>query len=491
MLQQQAQTAATLASLTARVGNLATQVATEAKDAATARRATDDTLAFVEASVASVDFPKFQKTVDDIHAMLQSGSRTAPVGPTDRAGVQALLATESSISAAIQQYGAPWLCSVQPHWPSAVMSHTEALGIWSSHVQSQKAGMPGLSDGLAAPVTSSVSLPTAAVSGALPDAPLPGSSAPLPTSSAVSLPFAAAMAGKRFKADLPKPKYFSRLGVDSDVHLWLVRVQEYVTLAGFDVSIWAVIASQFFDKVPLQLWEARKARLVAENSPELYSWDSFRAWCIATFAVHDRERHALISLMSLRQTGTVAEYKAAHDVLAAQTDLPMTQRLIYWERGLKPEIRNECKFDPVTHTTYRDIANAQSAAIAIDSHLTAAAEKAAGKKRAGGPLSAAASVAPRPVKAKSSHTVQWHLSDGKFVCPPNGVMAEPHPPFFQSFKDSCSDNRNGTGKQLPRKYMKTPITTGMCFAKGCDEPHMWHQCPTLARTIFDEQVAKA
>lgn len=194
------------------------------------------------------------------------------------------------------------------------------------------------------------------------------------------------------------PKYFSKLGVDSDVHLWLVCVQEYVTLAGFEVSIWAVIASQFLDKVPLQLWEARKAKLVAENSPELYSWQSFRSWCIATFAVHDRERHALNLLMALRQIGTVAEYKAAHDVLAAQTDLPMMQRLIHWEQGLKPEIRDECKFDPVMHTHYMDSAKAQSAAIAIDSHLTAAVDKAAGKQRAAGPLS------PRPSsKAKALH----------------------------------------------------------------------------------------
>ena len=33
--------------------------------------------------------------------------------------------------------------------------------------------------------------------------------------------------------------------------------------------------------------------------------------------------------MSLRQTGSVAEYKAAHDVLAAYTDLPVKQQLIY------------------------------------------------------------------------------------------------------------------------------------------------------------------
>lgn len=103
------------------------------------------------------------------------------------------------------------------------------------------------------------------------------------------------------------------------------------------------------------LWEARKARLVAENSPEWYSWESFRAWCIATFAVHDREKHALTQLMNLRRTGTVAEYKADHDVHAAQTDLPMMQHLIYWGQGLKPESRAECKLERVTHIDYVDM----------------------------------------------------------------------------------------------------------------------------------------
>ena len=195
-------------------------------------------------------------------------------------------------------------------------------------------------------------------------------------------------------------------------------------------------------------------------------------------------------MMSLRQTGTVAEYKAAHDVLAAQTELPMMQRLIYWEQGLKPEIRDECKFDPVTHTSYMDIAKAQSAAIAIDSHLTAAADKAAGKKRAGAPFSAAA-ITPRPSsKAKAGHIVQWSLDDGKFICQKNGAMAEPLPDFFQTFLDKCPLNPRGR-KSLGKPYVKYPLEVGTCFAKGCKEPHFWHQCPTLAHRVFNEQVAKS
>lgn len=52
VLQQQAQSAATLTSLGARVGQLATQVANEAKEAATSRKTMDDSMALLEASVA-------------------------------------------------------------------------------------------------------------------------------------------------------------------------------------------------------------------------------------------------------------------------------------------------------------------------------------------------------------------------------------------------------------------------------------------------------
>ena len=110
--------------------------------------------------------------------------------------------------------------------------------------------------------------------------------------------------------------------------------------------------------------EARKARLAAQGSleqtgqkraaqfamyvcavvaslitSELDSWESFKAWCISTFSVLDHDRRVLTQLMSLRRTGTVAEYKNSHDVLATQVALQKAQRSLYWEQGLKPEIR--------------------------------------------------------------------------------------------------------------------------------------------------------
>ena len=68
-------------------------------------------------------------------------------------------------------------------------------------------------------------------------------------------------------------------------------------------------------------------------------------------------------------------------------------------------IRDECKHAPVIHTSYRDIVTAFSAAITIDSHLTAAAEQAAGKEKAVGPPSGATSIFfPGLILRPSHHT---------------------------------------------------------------------------------------
>ena len=182
-----------------------------------------------------------------------------------------------------------------------------------------------------------------------------------PSTAGTSFPFAAALPGKHVKIDLPKPSKFSRIAVDSDIRAWLLRMQEYLTISGVEPNVWVVFANNYLDKAPLQLWEARETPMPGQPGA-LYSWDNFRDWCISSFSVHNHERHAIAQLEKLRQAGTVAEYKAAHDVLAAQTNLPMQMRILWWERGLKDEIRTMCLVDPFTHTEYIDIKKAQSAA---------------------------------------------------------------------------------------------------------------------------------
>ena len=97
--------------------------------------------------------------------------------------------------------------------------------------------------------------------------------------------------------------------------------------------------------------------------------------------MHDYERHALSLLEKLSRTGSVTEYKAAHNVLAAKTDLPMQLRIHWWEKGLKEHIQSQVKVDPETHQEYTDIDKAQSAACALDAHLESSSVAAASKKR--------------------------------------------------------------------------------------------------------------
>ncbi|DBA91456.1 TPA: hypothetical protein ACH3X1_003094 [Trebouxia sp. C0004] len=81
-------------------------------------------------------------------------------------------------------------------------------------------------------------------------------------------------------------------------------------------SVWRLtqIVGSYVDKAPLQLWEVPKIQLASQ--PEvLYSLDSFREWCSSSFNVLNHERHALTRLERLRHTGSVAEYKTAHNAL--------------------------------------------------------------------------------------------------------------------------------------------------------------------------------
>ena len=64
---------------------------------------------------------------------------------------------------------------------------------------------------------------------------------------------------------------------------------------------------------------------------------------------------ALAPLETLRQTGSVAAYKATHVVLAAETNLLMQLRIHWWERGLNPNIAAQVKVNPLTYKEYTDI----------------------------------------------------------------------------------------------------------------------------------------
>ncbi|DBA72074.1 TPA: hypothetical protein ACH3X2_010804 [Trebouxia sp. C0005] len=291
-----------------------------------------------------------------------------------------------------------------------------------------KAGIPLPIDLTSNLGNASLAMPTplsGAPSGSLPHAAQASALLPPTSPASISAPSTTASLGKHFKADLPRPEYFRQLDSSADISRWLLRTEEYLTLMNYDLSIWSVVAAQFLGRAPRDLWDSFKA----ENGlVTAYPWPEFKARCIATFNLHDMEKQAFTKLMSLRQIASVAEYKAAHDVLAAKSKLPTAQRLIYWEQDLKPEIRAECKLDPLTHTAYANLAAAQTAALAVDSHFSSVVS---GKKRAG-PTAATATVASKKPRTEheQSPTVPWSINGNKFHCARNGIMQLPLPQFF-------------------------------------------------------------
>ena len=274
-------------------------------------------------------------------------------GPTDSAGIASALETPAKQDAAIKSYGAQWLLSVQSEIPGTVWAQPD----FPSKFAKATALLVSTSGMLEPPVSPSIGKATSGLGSVVPPV------GPTLTSSGTVLPFSAAIAGRHVKIELPRPRRFTKIAADSDINAWLLRVQEYLTVSGIDPTCWVVFASNFLDNVPLQLWEARKMQHYAH--PELlYSWDSFKQWCLDSFSIRNAERHALRQLEDLRQTGSVVEYKAAHNMLASKTSLPMQLRIYWWERGLKSEIADQVKVDPLTYKGYTDIDKAQSAACA-------------------------------------------------------------------------------------------------------------------------------
>lgn len=65
--------------------------------------------------------------------------------------------------------------------------------------------------------------------------------------------------------------------------------------------------------------------------------------------VRDVTKTALQQTVALRQTKSVADYKADFDVLAAKADIPMHLRVSMWEQGLKPHIKEKDLMDPLIY----------------------------------------------------------------------------------------------------------------------------------------------
>ena len=442
---------------------------------------------------------KLSAGFEEFRQLMRSALPQLPraAGPTDKELVAELLNTKQSRKKAVEDFGWGWALDMEQKNLIPLPAYQDRD--FRQELMSQQAkaasGMP-IPPAVPASNQSAGLLASANLAPVSPAAVSKAASDALPALTTNS-PFSAALAGKHIKFEMPKPSKFSRIAADSDIRAWLVRIHEYLTITGVDPSVWVVFAGSYLDKSPLNLWESRKAQLALQPDV-LYSWESFKEWCIKSFSVHNHEMHAISQLEALTQTGSVANYKADHNVLAAKLNLPMQLRIYWWQKGLKEHIRAQVKVDPETHQEYTDIDKAQSAACALDAHIDASSAAAASKKRP--PSTASASVrsdsrrpTQRPrftdyVDKGPARVVQWQgNSPDEFECPDkNGRLAEPLPSFFMAWYAGLPSPSNGSHKKfLPKDLLVTgPLRPNTCYYKGCAKPgHSWDHCPRLALHI--------
>ena len=120
-----------------------------------------------------------------------------------------------------------WLMQL---WPASALHDDDFL---MQYLDLKKSGLASLPSATAtadllASANHHVSIGKA-VSESVPDV-------PTPSTAGTPFPFAAALAGRHAKVELPKPSKFSRIAVDSDVRAWLRRMHEYLTISGVELK---------------------------------------------------------------------------------------------------------------------------------------------------------------------------------------------------------------------------------------------------------------
>ena len=125
-----------------------------------------------------------------------------------------------------------------------------------------------------------------------------------------------------------------------------------------------------FDGVPSDLFDAAELTATKKGCSQLAAfleWEAFTKWCTINLNVINHVDQARSAIASLKQTSTVAIYKAAFDVLVAQVGDDVGQQLFWWFQGLKPFIATATAVDPAAHARYTAFSEAQSAAVAVES----------------------------------------------------------------------------------------------------------------------------
>lgn len=390
-------------------------------------------------------------------------------GPVEPSAITAVL--KADLDGAIKDFGPSWLVAQKEHWPANCYS--------SQMVKSIEDGTYGSEPILTPSRTASASVhaqPASALNGQ-------GTK----TTSGIPIPVSGV---KAIKVTAPELAKFSRIHADCDVTDWLMQAEENCIAGQVDKSQYVLYAAGRLDGLPLQYWNARKSQArESGNLAEVYDWNNFVQWCESTLQSQDRVKVAFTSLRSLKQTSSVAEYKAKFDVLCIRAKIAPEQQLLYWYEGLKNEIVHKTEFDPVTRKPYASIDDAQSVALAVDtffgggsSHGSQLSQSHPKRGRDTGPANSGGDTPMRQAKQQrfkiqmprqSRPTTQ---ANGSLWFPLEGMVADRDlPEALQTFILTHQDP--------PEHCLKPSLerALGQCWVKGCQaQNHTWRRCPRMA-----------
>ena len=471
--------------------------------------AVTDMKALLEKAIAQLE-AKFHKMSQDWLAAQVLAPPSMP--PTNNLEIKGSLAASRCVNT-LKTFG-PELCLDQKqHWPADMLHDTsfwEHLAYMSKRSTSAKtvAAAPAVVVDLTA---DTVMTQAAAPTAAAPTTVAPTVVAPTTVAPAVVAPTTVAptvvapqSATGHLKIEIAPPLRFNRIDLSSDIGEWLEQVQENCILGNLDKSNWVRYAVGFLEGPPKTEWLSHKQTAQLTNTvPEIMAWDNFVDWAKLNFTTQNKSAAAYEQLQKLRQTTTVAAYKARFNPLALAAKLSIETQLHMWYSGLKDDVRRSTLRDPSTQLPFANSVAAQLAAMTQDTCNYGDAD--AGKLNARTSDHAANSAQPT---RRRNHTVatQTAASDGdvEMAEPPakrhnKGGISRPQyksddftffPPYGTVQNDQVPirvkdilDTFNGKGKFPPAHPLIPKGDNGLrpsgCWIKGCDQDHNYRSCPTF------------
>lgn len=231
-------------------------------------------------------------------------------GPVNPETIRELLNPEV-LQDTIDHYGYVWLYAVSKYWPDELLSDKELCQLLVAREQDYIHFDCSLQSINWLPEPSQpVTAPSLAAA-------LPSAASGLTTAAEPDV-----LGFRTLKMKLPDPSVFSEVTADSDINDWLTELMESCMLGRLDKSKWVMYASSFLSGTSRILWHAhRKAEMLTggDYTVTLYDWQHFVDWCLLHLDIPNRVEIAFSELDKLRQTGTVADFKAKFDVLVIRT----------------------------------------------------------------------------------------------------------------------------------------------------------------------------